>query len=421
MGLPTAPEWMEAWVLSGRGREHFRRQKVPVPRPGPEQLLARVDAVNICASDLKIIAQGMDHPLMGGWDVERYPVIPGHEGSLTLVEVGSRLRDRFRPGQRVVVQPALPISPILHRERYKVPERMRKTSIGYTLPGFFAEYVLLTEEAVRSEAILPVPERLPHFAAACAEPLSCVLASHQQHVHLLQPTSASPRQVHHGLRPGGVVLLFGAGPMGLMHLDVARWSRPRAIVVVEPLAERQERVRRGWGPLLGREGIGLEVVEPGGIGEALRRWQAEEGAADVIVAVGKVEVQAEALRWVAPGGILNLFGGTANAEERWPLDPRRIHYDQVRIVGSSGGSIWDLEEALRWLAEGRLHPEGYIGAVGGLDAVGAMLEAVAHQRIGGKGVIYPQCRAPLQRVSAWGREEEERWLRENRNSTLTSP
>jgi len=111
----TVPAEMRALVLDGKGFDHLRVMKVPTPRPGPQQMLARVDAASICTSLIKLVEQGPDHKFIYGWDIARYPLILGDEGAVTLVEVGEELRVRYHPGERYVIQPAVDHPPINHR------------------------------------------------------------------------------------------------------------------------------------------------------------------------------------------------------------------------------------------------------------------------------------------------------------------
>ncbi len=89
---------MRAVVLDGAGFSHLGVRTVPTPRPGPQQMLARVDAAGICTSLIKLIEQGPNHPLLSGWDITRFPLILGDEGCVTLVEVGAGLRAKYSPG-----------------------------------------------------------------------------------------------------------------------------------------------------------------------------------------------------------------------------------------------------------------------------------------------------------------------------------
>jgi D-arabinose 1-dehydrogenase-like Zn-dependent alcohol dehydrogenase len=98
---------MRALVLDGTGFAHLQICKMPTPRPGAGQMLARVDAAGICTSLIKLVEQGPDHQLVYGWDLVRWPLILGDEGAVTLVEVGSELQQTYHPGGRYVIQPAV--------------------------------------------------------------------------------------------------------------------------------------------------------------------------------------------------------------------------------------------------------------------------------------------------------------------------
>ena len=87
--------------------------EVPVPQPGPNQLLCRVDAAGVCTSILKIISQGNKHTYINGWDLEKNPVILGDEGSVTVAKVGDNLTSKYKPGERYAVQPAVDVAPNL--------------------------------------------------------------------------------------------------------------------------------------------------------------------------------------------------------------------------------------------------------------------------------------------------------------------
>ena len=113
---PDIPDVMRALVLGGVGFERLRIARVPTPRPGPRQMLARVDAADICTSLIKLVEQGPAHRFLYGWDIARHPLILGDEGSVSLAQVGEELRERYHPGQRYVIQPAVDHPPINHCE-----------------------------------------------------------------------------------------------------------------------------------------------------------------------------------------------------------------------------------------------------------------------------------------------------------------
>jgi threonine dehydrogenase-like Zn-dependent dehydrogenase len=413
-GLPLPAE-MRAAVLDGTGAGHLAVRRVPVPRPGPGQLLARVDAAGICTSVNKLLDQGPAHPLMHGWDPVAHPVIVGDEGVVTLVEVGAALRDRFEPGMRIAVQPAVDIAPIQHRERYRDQGRgVAKIAVGYTLPGLLAEYVLIGEEVLAAGCLLPLPDAaLPAAHAAIAEPISCIISSHAHHVHLTQPDRTQPRLASSGLLPGGVVVVIGAGPMGRIHVDLALAARPRVVIATARRADRLDWLRRTFGERARRLGVRLELVDTtqADLAAVIDRLSEGRGADDVIVTAADREVVEAAQRTLARYGVLDLFAGLAPGSEIVGIDARFVHYQEVNITGSSGGGPWDILETLRLMAASEIDAGAHIAHIGDLEHAPELLRMARERRVEGKAVVYPHRRsASIVTVPRWDAADEQRFL-----------
>jgi threonine dehydrogenase-like Zn-dependent dehydrogenase len=349
---------------------------------------------------------------MYGWDLARYPMPIAHEGCITVAAVGEGVPAEYEIGRRFAIQPAVPSGPRHHRERYRDnAEGVDKVAIGYTLPGLFAEYVLVSEEVIETGCLLPLPSPdMPHFAAALAEPLSCVVSAQEHTVHLLKDSPTEARRAHLGLKPGGIAAVLGAGPMGRMHVEVALRYRPRAIIVSDPLEARLAKLRGPIEKKAKRQGVELLLTGPGEFEETLARVSDGRGADDIIVAVGIRSLQERALELLSPGGVANFFGGLKKGDHMVSLDARRIHYDSVMAVGSSGGDPSDVASALSLLADGSIDAGNYIAAVGGLEAAEPLIRAVRAQELDGKGVIYPHARSPLQLVDGWDASREAEFL-----------
>ena len=189
------PDEMRALVLDGTGFEHLHVRKVPTPRPGVGQMLARVEAAGICTSLIKLVEQGPNHQPVYGWDLERWPLILGDEGVVTLVEVGAELHKTYQPGQRYVIQPSIEHAPINHLERYRDGGRgIHKVAVSYTLGGHLAEYILIPEEVLAAGCLLPLPDPgLPHAHAAISEPISCAVSAQEHAMHLAQSNGLAKR------------------------------------------------------------------------------------------------------------------------------------------------------------------------------------------------------------------------------------
>jgi L-iditol 2-dehydrogenase len=411
----SLPGEMRALVLDGTGFEHLSVRKVPVPRPGPRQLLARVDAAGICTSIIKIVEQGPAHSQLYGWDVKRFPLILGDEGSVTIVEAGAELAGAFRVGQRCVVQPAVDSPPVNHRERYRGGGKgVHKVAVGYTLPGHLAEFMLITEEALGAGCVLPLPDDSPAFAhAAISEPISCCVSAQEHHLRVAQDGPLSPREAIKGLKRGGVTVIIGAGAMGRMHVDVAMTWAPRRIVVSELLAERRRLVERLFADRARRKGIELHAVDP--VERDLKSFigglTGGRGADDVIVAVGSGSAIESAQTVCGRGAVLNLFGGLKKGEDIVGLDSGIVHYREINVTGSSGGSPWDIRRALELMAAGEIETSAHITRIGDLEHAVELLKMIGNFQLDGKAVIYPSRRAyKIRVVGGWTAADERDYL-----------
>jgi len=414
------PVEMRALILDGVGFEHLRVRTVPTPRPGPGQMLARVDAAGICTSLIKLVEQGPDHKLIYGWDVERYPLILGDEGSVTLVHVGEELRELYHPGERYAIQPAVDHPPLNHRERYRDEARgIDKIAVGYTLGGNLAEYILITEEILAAECLIPLPDTtLPYAHVALAEPLSCVVSAQDHHVHLMQKTPLSPRQAVKGLKSGGVTVIVGAGAMGRMHVDLAISYRPRVILVTDLINERLDQVTRVFGARAEKMGVALHAINPKitDVQKLVNELTNYRGADDVIVAVGSVAAVEIAQGYAGRGAVLNLFGGLKKGEDTVGLDAGVVHYKEINVTGSSGGSPWDVARTLKLMQAGEIDAAAHISRVGDLDHSGKLLEMVKAREIDGKAVTYPHRRTDtIQSVESWDADAERAYLAAGRS------
>ena len=412
------PLQMRALELDGIGFEHLRVRKVPTPRPGRHQILARVDAAGICTSLIKLIEQGPDHKLVYGWDITRYPLILGDEGSVTLVEVGEELRQKYHCGERYVIQPAVEHAPISHRGRYPEDGKgIGKVAVGYTLGGNLAEYILITEEILAAGCLVPLPDvTLPYAHAAMSEPFSCVISAQDHHLRLTQESPFSRRGVLKGLKPGGVTVVIGAGAMGRMHVDLALSCRLRVIVVADLMDSRLELVKNQFAHRANTMGTALHTVNPGttDLKEIVDTLTHHRGADDVIVAVGSPKAIESTQSLAGRGAVLNLFGGLKKGEDIVGLDTGIIHYKEINVTGSSGGSPWDIARTLELMASGKIDAGAHITRIGDLDHAGVFLEMVKVQQIDGKAVVYPHRRsAEILTVPSWTAQDEHDYLKES--------
>jgi len=408
---PVIPDEMDALMLSGKGFDHLNLQRVPVPQPGKNQFLARVDAVFACSSDSKIIDTAEDHSLMYGWNVERWPVSIGHEGCITAVKVGENLETQIPVGQSYAIQPAINTGPFHHRERYKNPESIHKTAIGYTLGGMFAEYILISEGVIQTQSLIPYDhDQIPYFAAAFTEPLSCVYSSQNQVSHIYKAGPLSPRQVELGLRRGGVTLILGGGPMGILHAEMAMMYKPQTLIISEPLLMRRQQAKQIIHPKAANRNIEFILTTPDELPQVLKNVTNGRGVDDCISSLGIAQIQEKSLDYLGKYGVAIFFGGAKVGESLITVDTRRIHYDSITMVGTSGGDPSDVHAVMQLLERREVSPELYVKRIGGLDVALDLVKSVKAQDFFGKGLIYPHVRHELTTVDSWSFEKENEFL-----------
>jgi len=410
------PKTMKAVVLSGRGFENIKIKRVPVPEPGPKQLLARVDAAGVCTSILKIIEQGSAHKLLNGWDISRWPIILGDEGSLTIVKAGWELGDIYPVGKRYGIQPAVDHGPINHPERYNNKGKgMKKTAVGYSLGGQLSEYILVQEEVIEGSCLIPLPDNeMPYFAVSMAEPISCVVSAQTRNVHIYKDSPQSPRYAKLGIKENGTCIVVGAGAMGKIHTELAMRYMPRILIVCDVLKERLNWIRSKLKPKAEKKGIKLITVTPDKISKLLAEVTEGRMADDIILAVGIRKVQQEAFSWLGFGGTINFFGGLLKGDSLLNIDNIRVHYEEIKVAGSSGGDPGDYIDTLDAIKNNDIDPGNYVAAVGSIDNSVKVLEMIKSNKIQGKAIIYPHIRhMELNMVDYWDGEKEDIFLEEN--------
>lgn len=392
-GSYEIPATSRAWNLYAAGLENLRLEEAPVPEPADEQLLVRIDAVGICASDWKMISQGERHARMQGRDLAAEPTVPGHEVSMTVVKVGQDLADRYAVGERYAVQ----------AEIYIDGENI---AYGYKLRGADQQYQTIGPEIYEGGYLLPVDPGLAYSQAALAEPWACVYHAYSQH------------RESRSVLPGGTAWYIGAGPLGLMHIEKGIQDGAGRVIVTEMKPERIRKVMTSLEPLAREKGVELAVINLANDSVA---GHLEEGGADDIVLLAPVAKAAEAaVPYLAKNGYFNIFAGFPDRDKAWmQINLNDMHYGQWTLVATSGSPIEALRRALDDAAAGHINPNNAVACIGGIDAVGDGIHHTHEGTYPGRIVIYPQIEMPLAPVEdltdhgRWTHEDEDRLLAEH--------
>ena len=302
----------------------FLVDEVPMPQIERDEMLLRVSAASICGTDVKIVRSG--HRKL----VEGQRIVLGHEFVGVIEQVGARV-ERYEVGQRVGVAPNAGCGHCDACTGGKSNYCPEYTAFGIDRDGGHAPYVKIPRRFITQGNVIPLPEGVSDREAALVEPFSCVVNGVR--------TSR--------IELGDTVVIYGAGPIGLMHVMLCRIAGAARIIVVDPLADRLKKAKE----------LGCDLTlnpREHDVPARLRHDSDGRGVDVVITACAVPEVQTEAVRVLAPFGRLCLFGGLPKSGRPVPLDTNSVHYGNLLVTGSTGGSIEDYRIALKLVAGKRV-------------------------------------------------------------------
>ena len=401
---------MKAVLMSELGIENLKLAEVDVPEPNDNQILARVDACTICTSTFKLLAQGVEHPYINGWDIEKHPIILGDEGAITAVKIGRNLKDKFKVGEKLVIQPSVEHPPINYRERYNNPDSMKKVAVGYTLGGHLAEYILVTEEVIETNCLVKLPsQEMGYYEISLSEPVSCAVSSQEHHIHFMMKQETGERIPVKGPLKGGVTVIFGVGVMGRFHIESAMSYQPRKIIVFDIDKTKFDWVEKHLINRAKLQGIDIHCeLAKGNLQKILRKLTGQNYADDIIDATGSAKVQETAFKLAGRGSVFNSFGGLRLGENIIGIDMRNVHYNEIVITGSSGGNWGDTVKTLRLINDGKIRVGTQIRLVGDLSHAIEFLKLVKSGKVDGKAIVYPHIKLtkPVKVEDEWTIEKE---------------
>ena len=324
---------MKAVILKKPG--DFGPGIVDDPRPGEGEILLRVKACSLCGTDIRVLEGKKTRGV-------RYPSIIGHEFA-GIVEEASQGVTGFRRGERVSVAPVI----TCHACRYCMEGRenacRNRLGIGYEYDGGFAEFVRIPARAVEYGHVVRIPEGVDFDEAALAEPLACCINGTRKA----------------DVRLGDTVLVAGAGPIGLMHLQLARAAGAGTVLVSEPNPRRREEAAR-----FGADRVANPAAAS--LREAVMETTGGLGADAIIMAVGVTVIVNDLLKLVRKGGRLNLFAGFPDAGAA-TVEANLIHYNEITMNGTTAATRLDYLTAVCMIASRRVNVKDIVTHRFGID------------------------------------------------------
>ena len=318
---------------------------VDLPKIKDDEILIKVYACATCGTDAKIFHHG--HQRLTP------PQIIGHEIAGQVTEIGKNIT-KTKVGDRVQVIAAIPCGDCWTCNQGKMTICRNQLSMGYQFPGGFAEYMVIPKEVVVVDGVNKIPDNVSYDEASVTEPLACAINAQE----LVKVTK------------GDVVLVMGAGPIGCLHVQLARANGATKVFLADINAGRlklsADVVKPDVAIDMSKEDIvkkSLELTD--GIGPTV-----------VITAAPAGQAQEQAISLVAPGGRISFFGGLPKDKPFINCDSNLVHYKELFLVGANGSSPQHNKMALEMISSGKVRVKDLITHRVPLSQVNKAIEAV---------------------------------------------
>jgi len=327
-------------------------QDIPVPKPGPGELLVKVIAATTCGTDVKIYRRG--HPKFPP------PLVLGHEFGGDIVEVGSGV-SKFNTGMRVTANVFGECGECFYCQK---DQGNLCENLEYNM-GAYADYHLIPASIVRENTFI-IPDHVGYAEAAIVEPLVCV-------ENAFQLT---------GFRPGSKVAIIGAGgPISLLFIQLLARAGADSIFAIGHSDLRLE--------VAGKAGATVLInAKKMAARETILDLTEGRGADLVIECAGSRAAWESAVEWVRPGGKVLWFGGLPGGTVV-QLDAKKVHYGGITLLNSHGGTAKDARKAFDLIISGEINTRLLISE----EMPITRIEEALNKMIAGKAIkiaIHPQ-------------------------------
>jgi L-iditol 2-dehydrogenase len=323
------------------GVKDLRVEDVPVPKVGAGEVLVKVGAATTCGTDLKIFQRGYVEKII------TLPTIFGHEWAGEVAEVGEGL-DWPVKGMRVRAGNS---APCLHcsmcqRGKYNLCENM------IWLWGAYAEYIKVPARMVLVN-MQEIPQSVSFEEAAIIEPLACVLHGAEEAK----------------VKLGDIVAVIGAGPIGLLHLLVAKKMGAEKVIMIDLVDERLDFAKK----------LGADATINSGREDAVERVKQLTGGYGVDVAIEAIGLPAtweQALKLAKKGGTVLEFGGCPPGTEI-RVNAEMLHYGELTVLGAFHTTPLHFRKALNLIASRTIDVRPLITRKMKLEEIGKAFEVLS--------------------------------------------
>jgi L-iditol 2-dehydrogenase len=312
------------------GINDMRLEDIPIPDVLANSIRVKVKSCAICGTDIRIYRKG-DYRA-------KYPVVPGHEIAGIVEAVAPGVKG-IQEGDRVCVAPGHGCGKCrMCRSGYPNVCLFPYPSLGYKVNGGFEEYFAVPENIFRLGFVNKIPDNLTFEQASMSEIIACCINA----------------QNNTPIHEGDMVLIFGCGPAGIIHSQLARLKKASKVMITQRSKKRLELAKTKF-PIYRTIASSEEDLE-----SIVMEETSGEGADVILVCAPSPEAQETAFRLIAPRGRINFFGGLPKGNNIVKLDSNALHYKEFFIGGASSSLPEGNREALDILSEKIIDPDKLI-------------------------------------------------------------
>lgn len=322
-------------------------EDVPTPAIQDGDLLVKVKACAICGGDLRTFHHG--HAAI------KPPIILGHEFAGEIVAVGKKVQ-QYAAGDRVIVAPGIGCghcSYCLSGNQHLCYHRL---TLGHQYHGGFAEFVRIPAIAVQAGNVNLIPASVDYLSATLAEPLACVINGQEA----MQ------------IRLGDTVAVIGAGPIGIMHAELARSRGAGKVFLINRSMPRLDRARS----------LGYDAYISSQQGDAVQQvleLTGGMGANVVIVTAGSEAAMQMGLAMTGKMGKVCFFAGLPKDKPQVTIDANFLHYRQITVYGTFSSAPRHNALAIEMIRSGKLNVDYLLTHAVSLQYINKGLELVEKQ------------------------------------------
>ena len=372
---------MKTTAIRMYGASDIRLEQFELPAITEDEILMEVITDSLCTSTYKAVKQGVNHKRVPP-DIDKKPVIIGHEMCGKIIEVGKNLTNDWKVGQKVVIQPAL------------------KLDTGYD-PGYSYQYLggnsmyaVVPKIVLERGCLLPF-EGDNYFEGSLVEGIGCMLRGYKGFYH----TDYTDYTRTDGAKVGGkIAILGGAGPMGIGAVELAiGYAGVKQVVVTDINDDRLAFAKKMSTPENAKQkGVELLYVNTSNFADPVEELLkiSDGGFDDVFVMVPIAALFNQAEKIAKTDGCINFFAGPAVHDLQGSLNLYRVHYDGIHVVGTAGSIPADTVETIKLIEDKKINAGALVSHIVGLTHT---IEAVLGMETpnGAKKVCYNHIDLPL--------------------------